>query len=227
MAALAGAGADAIELGVPFSDPLADGPTIQGSSQASLDAGGSLEATLDALRRFRAADGETPVVLFTYLNPVLRRGVDAFLADALDAGADGVLLTDLPLGEDPELEAAFEASPLDLVRLIAPTTPRERALRIAARAQGFVYYISRAGVTGARSELREGLAAEVTALRAVAAVPVLVGFGISTPAQAAELAGVADGVVVGSALIDVIRERGESAAAGFIAGLRRALDGAG
>lgn len=225
MAALAGAGADVIELGVPFSDPLADGPTIQGSSQSSLDAGGSLNATLDALRHFRRGDEDTPVVLFTYLNPVMRRGVDPFLADALEAGADGVLLTDLPLGEDPELEAAFEASPLDLVRLIAPTTPRERALRIAARAQGFLYYISRTGVTGARSELREGLAAEVAALRAAAAVPVLVGFGISTPAQAAEVAGVADGVVVGSALIDVIRERGEGAAAEFIAALRRALDG--
>lgn len=224
MAALATAGADVIELGVPFSDPLADGPTIQGSSQASLDGGGSLNATLDALRAFRRGDDETPVVLFTYLNPVVRRGIDRFLDDALEAGADGVLLTDLPLGEDPELEAAFEASPLDLVRLIAPTTPPERALRIAARAQGFVYYISRTGVTGARSALRQELAAEVAALRAAAGVPVVVGFGISTPEQAAEVAGLADGVVVGSALIDAIRERGEGAAGAFIAELRDALD---
>lgn len=227
MAALAAAGADVLELGVPFSDPLADGPTIQGSSQRALDAGGSLADTLEALRRFRQRDQETPVVLFTYLNPVLRRGPDRFLADAVDAGADGVLLTDLPLGEDPELEAAFEASPLDLVRLIAPTTPPERALRIAARAQGFVYYISRTGVTGARAELREELAAEVAALRAAAEVPIVVGFGISTAAQAAEVAAVADGVVVGSALIDVIRERGEAAASEFIAALRSGLDGAG
>lgn len=227
MAALARAGADVIELGVPFSDPLADGPTIQSSSQASLDAGGSLDATLSALRAFRATDADTPVVLFTYLNPVLRRGSDRFLTDALEAGADGVLLTDLPLGEDPELEAAFEASPLDLVRLIAPTTTRDRALRIAARAQGFLYYISRTGVTGARSELREGIGAEVAALREAAEVPVVVGFGISTPAQARAMAGVADGVVVGSALIDAIRERGEAAAGEFVAGLRAGLDGAG
>ena len=131
MADLAAAGADVIELGVPFSDPLADGPTIQGSSQAALDGGASLAGTLRALRLFRAADVDTPVVLFTYLNPVLRRGVDTFIADAVDAGADGVLLTDLPLGADPELEDDFERSPLDLVRLIAPTTAPERAGRIA------------------------------------------------------------------------------------------------
>ena len=223
MADIAAAGADVIELGVPFSDPLADGPTIQGSSQASLDAGGSLDATLAALRAFRHADAETPVVLFTYLNPVFRRGVDRFLVDAVEAGADGVLLTDLPLGEDPELEDAFERSPLDLVRLIAPTTGRERALRIAARSQGFVYYISRTGVTGARADVREGLAAEVAALREVADVPVVVGFGISTPEQAAEVAAIADGVVVGSALIDAIREGGAGAAGEFIARLRDAL----
>lgn len=223
MAALARAGADVIELGVPFSDPLADGPTIQGSSQASLEAGGSLSATLAALRAFRMRDDTTPVVIFTYLNPVLRRGPRAFLADAVAAGADGVLLTDLPMGEDPELEAAFERSPLDLVRLIAPTTPHDRALRIAARAQGFLYYISRTGVTGARAEVRSGLAEEVAALRAAAHVPIVVGFGISTAAQAAEVAGVADGVVVGSALIDLMRDRGVGAAEAFIAELRAAL----
>ncbi|NIP78626.1 MAG: tryptophan synthase subunit alpha, partial [Gemmatimonadetes bacterium] len=129
---LARAGADVIELGVPFSDPLADGPTIQGSSQTSLEGGGSLRTTLAALRAFRETDRTTPVVVFTYLNPVFRHGVDAFLEEALDAGADGVLLTDLPLGEDPELEAKLEASPLALVRLVAPTTPRDRARRIAA-----------------------------------------------------------------------------------------------
>ncbi|MFW6205737.1 MAG: tryptophan synthase subunit alpha, partial [Gemmatimonadota bacterium] len=179
MGAVARAGADAIELGVPFSDPLADGPTIQGSSQDSLEHGGSLAGTLDALRRFRHFDPETPVVVFTYLNPVLRYGADAFLADAQGAGADGVLLTDLPLGEDPELEARFEESPLALVRLVAPTTPPARAREIAARAQGFLYYISRTGVTGARAEVRAELEDEVRALGAVASVPVVVGFGIS------------------------------------------------
>lgn len=223
MRRIADAGADVIELGVPFSDPLADGPTIQGSSQVSLDKGGSLGATLSALRAFRETDTATPVVIFTYLNPVFRHGVDRFLHEAEAAGADGVLLTDLPVGEDPELEATFEASPLALVRLIAPTTRPDRARRIAARAQGFVYYISRTGVTGARSELRQGLAAELRSLKEAATVPVVVGFGISTPAQAAEAAAVADGVVVGSALVDVIRERGAEGAAEFVESLAAVL----
>jgi tryptophan synthase alpha chain len=225
MAALARAGADVIELGVPFSDPLADGPTIQGSSQVSLEGGGSLEATLEALRRFRAADDETPVVIFTYLNPVFRHGVDRFLADAEAAGADGVLLTDLPLGEDSGLEEKFEMSPLALVRLIAPTTPRERAREIAERAQGFLYYISRTGVTGARAELRAELEDEVRVLEAAATVPVVVGFGISSPEQAAAVGRVADGVVVGSALIEAIGAGGVVAAERFVAGLRAGLDG--
>lgn len=224
MAALARGGADVIELGVPFSDPLADGPTIQGSSQTALEAGGSLRATLDALREFREEDSETPVVVFTYLNPIFRHGVDAFLDDAVGAGADGVLLTDLPLDADPDLEARLERSPLALVRLIAPTTSPDRARRIAARAQGFVYYISRTGVTGARSTLREELQAEVEALRRAASVPVLVGFGISTPEQASAVARMADGVVVGSALIEVIRDRGVEAVEPFIASLRRGMD---
>lgn len=224
MAALATGGADVIELGVPFSDPLADGPTIQGSSQTALEAGGSLRATLDALREFREADTDTPVVVFTYLNPIFRHGVDAFIDDAVTAGADGVLLTDLPLDADPDLEARLERSPLALVRLIAPTTPPERARRIARRAQGFLYYISRTGVTGARSSLRAELQGEVEALRRAASVPVLVGFGISTPDQARSVARMADGVVVGSALIEVIRDRGVQAVEPFIASLRHGMD---
>lgn len=222
--ALSDHGADIIELGVPFSDPLADGPTIQGSSQLALEAGGSLRATLDALRAFREEDAETPVVVFTYLNPIFRHGVDAFIDDAVAAGADGVLLTDLPLDADPDLEARLERSPLDLVRLIAPTTSPDRARRIAERAQGFVYYISRTGVTGARSALRDELRAEVDALRSASSVPVVVGFGISTPEQAAAVARMADGVVVGSALIEVIRDNGPEAVEPFIASLRRGMD---
>lgn len=230
MAALARAGADIIELGVPFSDPLADGPTIQGSSQVSLEGGGSLAGTLDALRTFREGDADTPVVVFTYLNPVFRYGVDRFLEDAEAAGADGLLLTDLPLGEDPALESKLEASPLALVRLVAPTTPPDRARRIAERAQGFLYYISRTGVTGARSELRTELEAEVRTLEEAASVPVVVGFGISSPEQAARVGRLAEGVVVGSALIERIRQGGKggggaAAAETFIAGLRAALDG--
>ncbi|MEJ2502131.1 MAG: tryptophan synthase subunit alpha [Gemmatimonadota bacterium] len=224
MAAIASAGADVIELGVPFSDPLADGPTIQGSSQRSLEAGASLPGTLGALRAFREQDTDTPVVVFTYLNPILRHGVDRFLEDAREAGADGVLLTDLPLGADPELEAQLEGSPLALVRLIAPTTRPDRAVEIAARSQGFVYYISRAGVTGARSELRSGLDAEVRRLRAASRVPVVVGFGISSPEQAAAVGASADGVVVGSALIDAIERGGIDSARAFVRGLREALD---
>jgi tryptophan synthase alpha chain len=225
MTAVAAAGADVIELGVPFSDPLADGPTIQRSSQRSLEGGGSLDATLAALRSFRERDTDTPVIVFTYLNPILRHGVDRFLEEAEAAGADGVLLTDLPLGADPELEEMLERSPLALVRLIAPTTAPDRAARIAARSQGFVYYISRTGVTGARADIREGLTAEVERLRAAASVPVVVGFGISGPDQARQVAAVADGVVVGSALVEAVGEGGAEAARAFVRGLRDALDG--
>ena len=222
--ALVGAGADIIEVGVPFSDPVADGPTIQRSSQHALENGTTLEWTLDQVSRFRSRH-ETPVVLFTYLNPILRYGVDRFLSRAASAGADGVLVTDLPVGVDSRLERAIEVSPLAHVRLVAPTTPPGRARLIAREAQGFLYYISRAGVTGARTELREGLAREVETLRQLSSIPVAVGFGISTGAQAAEVAAVADGVVVGSALIDAIERGGIDAAAGLLASMREAMDG--
>lgn len=222
---LAAAGADVIELGVPFSDPVADGPTIQRSSQLALERGTTLAWVLDCLAEFRRRS-ETPVVLFTYLNPILAYGAERFLADAVQAGAAGVLLTDLPVGSDAALESAFERSPLALVRLIAPTTPADRAREIAQRAQGFLYYISRMGVTGARAELPPALAAEVRALKAVASVPVAVGFGISTAQQAAAVARVADGVVVGSALIDAIERNGVAGAEEFVRGLRAGLDGA-
>jgi tryptophan synthase alpha chain len=221
--ALVRAGADIIELGVPFSDPVADGPTIQRSSQRAIEHGITLQWTLDALRAFRARH-DTAVVLFTYLNPVLRYGVDRFIADALDAGAQGLLVTDLPVGSDAALEARFEESGLALVRLVAPTTPLPRATRIARSAQGFLYYISRTGVTGATHRLRDNLRTEVETLRRVSPVPVAVGFGISTPAQAAEVAAVADGVVVGSALIDAIDRGGISGAGRFIASLRAGMD---
>ncbi len=221
--ALAGAGADVIELGVPFSDPLADGPTIQRASQLAIQAGGCLAGALDALRAFRA-DADTAVVLFSYLNPVLRYGVDRFLEDAVGAGADGVLLTDLPLGSDPDLESKFEGASISLVRLIAPTTSWSRALDIARHAQGFVYFISRTGVTGTRRELPPELTEAVGHLRGAAAVPVAVGFGISTPEHAARVATVADGVVVGSALIEAIERDGEDGATRFLSELRAAMD---
>jgi tryptophan synthase alpha chain len=225
MVALADAGADVVELGLPFSDPLADGPTIQRSSFLALERGTTVRGALGFLREFRARR-DTPVVLFSYLNPVLRYGVAGFCRDAVAAGADGLLLTDLPVGADPELERAVRASGLDLVRLLAPTTPPERVREISAGARGFLYYISRTGVTGARSDLREELADEVRAVRRVTDLPVAVGFGISTPEQASAVAQVADGVVVGSALVRTLEEEGREGARRFLASLREAMDGA-
>lgn len=221
--ALADAGADVIELGVPFSDPLADGPTIQRSSHEAIRAGADLAWTLRTLEAFRR-ERDVPVVLFTYLNPLLRHGVDRFLADAEAAGADGVLLTDLPVGADPELEARLAASPLARIPLAAPTTPPERLRRVAEAAEGFLYYVSRTGVTGARTELAAGLEREVAALRAVSPVPVAVGFGISTPEQAARVAAVADGVVVGSALVDALGREGVEGAGRLARSLRAAME---
>jgi tryptophan synthase alpha chain len=184
-----------------------------------------LRWTLDALADFRAKR-DTPVVLFTYLNPVLRHGLDRFLADAADAGAQGLLLTDLPVGADPALEARINASALDLIRLVAPTTKPERVREIAAAARGFLYYVSRTGVTGARQELASGLAAEVEEVRRMTEVPVAVGFGISTPEQAATVARVADGVVVGSALVDALQSEGVEGGRRFVRELRKAVEGA-
>ena len=225
LCALDDAGADVIELGIPFSDPLADGPTIQRSSFDAIQQGVDLGWSIDLLRGFRK-ESDTPVVLFSYLNPVLDYGVERFIADATDAGADGVILTDLPTDADPELERVFEASPLDLVRLVAPTSSADRARRIASRSQGFVYYISRTGVTGARQELAEGLTEHLAVLRAASSVPVAVGFGISTPEQAASVGALADGVVVGSAVVDTLTRQGVDAASRLVASLRDALGGA-
>lgn len=219
---LAEEGADVIELGVPFSDPLADGPTIQRASFEAIEQGVDLRRTLEYLAAFRQTHA-TPVVLFTYLNPILRHGVDRFLEDAAAAGAQGVLVTDLPVGSDPELEARFAASPLDLIRLIAPTTRPERVAVIAAAARGFVYYVSRTGVTGAQVSLAAGLAAEVDAVRAATDVPVAVGFGISTPEQASVVAANADGVVVGSALVDLLGREGVEGARPLVRALRAAV----
>jgi len=224
MQALADAGADVVELGIPFSDPLADGPTIQHASFVSIEKGTTVHGVLDDLAAFRSARS-TPVVLFTYLNPLLRYGLAAFLHDAAKAGAQGVLVTDLPTGSDPAIEEAVIDSPLDLIRLIAPTTPIERVPEVAKGGSGFLYYISRTGVTGTRSELRSELAAEVGAIRAVVDLPVAVGFGISTPEQARAVAGVADGVVVGSAVIQALDRGGPAEAGRFLASLRKGMDG--
>ena len=223
LARLAEAGGDVLELGIPFSDPLADGPTIQDSTFRALEGGMSVAGTLEVLAEFRRAS-DTPIVLFSYLNPIVRYGLEAFLADAEEAGAQGLLLTDVPTGADPQIEEAILASPLDLIRLIAPTTQPDRAAAIAKKGQGFLYYISRTGVTGAREALAEDLEAEVRALREVVELPVAVGFGISTPEQAALVSNVADGVIVGSALIRALDEGGPEGARVFLAALRSAMD---
>lgn len=215
------AGADIIEVGVPFSDPMADGPVIQASSQQALEQGMNLERVLELIAQARLS---VPVVLFSYLNPLLAAGPDV-LSRAAAAGAHGVLVTDLPVGSDASLEQRFASGPLAFIRLVAPTTPADRMRYIADRGSGFVYLISRLGVTGARQQLPKELPATIERLRGATSLPICVGFGVSTPAQAAEVAGLADGVVVGSALV---RAAGESVdrAAGFVRDLRRAIDAA-
>ena len=213
------AGADLVEVGVPFSDPMADGPVIQASSQAALAAGMSLERTLELVSR---AGLGIPVVLFSYLNPILHAG-EGFLARAAGAGVHGLLVTDLPVGADPALEERLSAGPLAFVRLVAPTTPRERMAEIARHGSGFVYLISRLGVTGARDDLPPDLPRTVGLLREVTGLPICVGFGISRPDQARAVAAMADGVVVGSACVRAAAD-GPEAAAALVRSMRAAMD---
>jgi len=194
---LEGAGADVLEVGVPFSDPMADGPIIQASSQKALAAGMSFDRVLDLVSRARLT---IPVVLFTYLNPLLAAGRDA-LSHAVDAGFHGVLVTDLPVGADPALENWLGEGPLAFIRLVAPTTPQSRMAEIAQHGSGFVYLISRLGVTGVRDELPLELPETVARLRQATDLPICVGFGVSRPEQARSVATLADGVVVGSAIV--------------------------
>jgi tryptophan synthase alpha chain len=215
--------ADIIEVGVAFSDPLADGPTIQRSTFEALQQGMTLPRTLELIAEARLTK---PVVLFSYLNPVVRYGVERFLADAAALGVAGLLLTDLPAGSDPALEDAVRASPLDLIRLVAPTTTGDRLAEVVNDAQGFLYLVARLGVTGASSELATGLEAYLARVRAASPLPLAVGFGISTPAQARTVAHLADGVVVGSALVERLGREGAAAAGQFLADLRAALDAA-
>ncbi len=223
VAGLAEVGADVIELGIPFSDPMADGPTIQRSSQGALDAGTTVGDVFDVLAGLRR-HSEVPVVLFSYLNPVVSRGAGTFIREAVDAGADGILPLDLPLGADPELEARLAESPLDLVRLIAPTTYPDRIGEIARASQGFVYYIARTGVTGARGKLRDELAREAGAVRMASPCPVAVGFGVSTAGHARAVGAAADAVVVGSALVDRLDSGGVEGTLELARELRAALD---
>jgi tryptophan synthase alpha chain len=213
------AGADVIEVGIPFSDPMADGPVIQESSQRALANGMTFDRVLELIARARVG---VPVVLFTYLNPLLAAGRDA-LARAATAGAHAVLVTDLPVGADPELEAWLGDGPLAFIRLVAPTTPEARMAEIARHGSGFVYLISRLGVTGAREQLPPDLPATVARLRRATDLPICVGFGVSRPEQARAVAALADGVAVGSA---IVRAAGESTAnaVALAASLRAAID---
>ena len=229
MHALVAGGADLIELGVPFSDPMADGPVIQRSSERALERGVGTRHVFDFVREFRQRDAQTPVVLMGYLNPVEMRGADAYAAEARDAGVDGLLLVDLPAEEAAPIRASFNAHGLDLISLVAPTTSAERLRRVAEATQGYLYYVSFAGVTGAQLTDVADVAAKAGALRAMSKVPVLIGFGIKDAASAAAIAPIADGVVVGSALVERLStaaspQEAAERAQSFLAPLRAALD---
>lgn len=206
LAGLADAGADIIEIGSPFTDPMADGPVIQRAGQRALRAGITLGKTLDLVRRFRARDDATPLVLMGYYNPIYIYGVERFLEDALEAGLDGMIVVDLPPEEDGELCLPALDAGLSFVRLAAPTTDEARLPAVLTNTSGFVYYISITGITGAAGAAAAATQAAVERLRRHTALPIAVGFGIKTPGQAAEIARMADAAVVGSALVGAIEE---------------------
>ncbi len=227
--ALAQSGADLIELGMPFSDPMADGPSIQRAALRALGAGMTLAGVFDLVRRFRRRDTDTPIILMGYLNPILSLGVAAFAHAAAAAGADGVIVVDCPPEEATPLADALDAESLALVRLATPTTDAARLRVVAQRTRGFVYYVSVAGVTGGKAAEAELVAPAVAEVKTASGLPVAVGFGIRTPEQAAAVARVADAVVVGSALVDAMAaalERAEDPAAAIsetVAALAKAV----
>lgn len=198
---LPGAGADLIELGMPFTDPMADGPAIQASSLRALARGMSVRKTLELVRNFRVKDADTPIILMGYFNPVDSYGVDRFLADAKQAGVDGLIIVDLPPEEDNELCVPALKAGVSFVRLTTPTTDEQRLPAVLKNNSGFIYYVSIAGITGTASAANTAVDAAVARLKRHTDLPVAVGFGIKTPAQAAEVARVADAAVVGSAIV--------------------------
>jgi tryptophan synthase alpha chain len=223
--AIARAGADLIELGIPFSDPLADGPTIQHSTQLALENGTSVARCLEMTAQLRAGGITQPLLLMGYYNPILAYGVGRFVADATQAGADGLIVPDLPPEEAGELEGHCRDHGLGLVFLVAPTSTPERLALVAAHSTGFLYLVSLAGVTGARAQLASDLEEFVGRVRAVTTLPLAVGFGISTPLQASQVGSLADGVIVGSALILAAgqSDQPEQAAGAFVADYKEAL----
>jgi tryptophan synthase alpha chain len=221
---LPGAGVDIIELGIPFTDPMADGPTIQLAGQRALEAGQTLEKTLQMVREFRTGDNETPIVLMGYYNPIFNRGVERFLADAREAGVDGLIVVDLPPEEDEELCLPAQKAGLNFIRLATPTTDDLRLPKVLTNTSGFVYYVSITGITGAADARAADVGPEVARIKAHTELPVVVGFGIKTPEAAQAIAGVADGAVVGSAIVGLIGE-GKSPAE-VLAFVRSLSDGA-
>ena len=204
MQGLPAAGVDIIELGLPFTDPMADGPTIQLAGQRALEAGMTLAKTLQMVRSFRATDQITPVVLMGYYNPIHSRGVDLFLQQATQAGIDGLIIVDLPPEEDAELCLPAQKAGLNFIRLATPTTDAKRLPKVLTNTSGFVYYVSITGITGAAAAQSTDVAPEVARIKAATTLPVIVGFGITTPDAARAIASVADGCVVGSAIIKLI-----------------------
>jgi len=203
---LPAAGADLIEIGMPFTDPMADGPAIQAAGLRALKSGQTLVRTLELVRAFRAGDDQTPVVLMGYYNPIYIYGVERFLADAVAVGIDGLIVVDLPPEEDSELCLPAIKAGINFIRLATPTTDDRRLPAVLANTSGFLYYVSITGITGAAAPDTGRVAAEVRRIRRHTSLPIAVGFGVRTPEQAAAIAAVADGVVVGSALVDEIRK---------------------
>ena len=201
---LPAAGVDIIELGLPFTDPMADGPTIQLAGQRALEAGMTLDRTLDLARSFRETDDTTPIVLMGYYNPIYSCGVDAFLTNAKDAGIDGLIVVDLPPEEDSELCIPAQAAGLNFIRLATPTTDDKRLPRVLQNTSGFVYYVSITGITGAAEAEAGDVGPEVARIKSATDLPVIVGFGINTPEKSKAIASVADGAVVGSAIVSRI-----------------------
>jgi tryptophan synthase alpha chain len=200
------AGVDIIELGMPFTDPMADGPTIQLAGQRALESGQTLQRTLQMATEFRKGDDTTPIVMMGYYNPIYNRGVDRFLADAKEAGIDGLIVVDLPPEEDEELCIPAQTAGLNFIRLATPTTDDARLPKVLQNTSGFVYYVSITGITGAASAVAGDVGPEVARIKAQTDLPVIVGFGIKTPEAAQGIAGIADGAVVGSAIVERIAQ---------------------
>jgi tryptophan synthase alpha chain len=201
---LSAAGADVIEMGVPFTDPMADGPAIQRAGLRALKAGATVEGVLGVVREVRKAENETPIVLMGYYNPLLTYGLARFCAEAAAAGVDGLIIVDVPPEEADEVEPHTRANGLDLIRLIAPTTDEARLPRVLGATTGFIYYVAITGITGTRSADYASLAPAIARLKRHTELPVAIGFGIRRPEQAAEAAGIADGAVVGTQLVDTL-----------------------